>query len=93
MTIFTERIHRLHGEATSLRAFSGRTILAVNGDARHAISSSLTEVADAEDHSGDIRWNFEEFLITPDGTVTRHSPMIAADDVALVAALEASLPN
>src|SRR5436853_496069 len=42
----------------------------VNGENRHPIYTELTEVADAEGHSGDIRWNFEKFLIAPDGAVT-----------------------
>jgi glutathione peroxidase len=42
----------------------------VNGEDRHPIYAELTEVADAEGHSGDIRWNFEKFLIAPDGSVT-----------------------
>ena len=63
----------------------------VNGENRHPIYSSLTEVADAEGHSGDIRWNFEKFLIAPDGAVTRFSPVVTPEDPALVQAIEASL--
>jgi glutathione peroxidase len=63
----------------------------VNGDDRHRIYETLTEVADAEGHSGDIRWNFEKFLITADGSITRFSPMVTPEDPALVAAIEASL--
>ena len=63
----------------------------VNGDNRHPIYDELTKVADAEDHSGDIRWNFEKFLITPDGTISRYSPLTAPDDPGLIAAIEASL--
>jgi glutathione peroxidase len=63
----------------------------VNGDDRHPIYDTLTSVADAEGHSGDIRWNFEKFLITADGTITRYSPMTAPDDPDLIAAIEASL--
>ena len=63
----------------------------VNGDNRHPIYNELTKVADAEDHSGDIRWNFEKFLITPDGTISRYSPLTAPDDPGLIAAIEASL--
>jgi glutathione peroxidase len=63
----------------------------VNGDDRHPIYEVLTEVADAEGHSGDIRWNFEKFLIAADGTISRYSPMTAPDDPTLVAAIEASL--
>ena len=63
----------------------------VNGDTRHPIYSALTSVADAEGHSGDIRWNFEKFLIAPSGAITRFSPIVGPDDETLVAAIEASL--
>jgi glutathione peroxidase len=63
----------------------------VNGDDRHPIYEVLTEVADAEGHSGDIRWNFEKFLIAPDETITRFSPVTTPDDPALIAAIEATL--
>jgi glutathione peroxidase len=65
----------------------------VNGEGRHPIYSTLTEVADAEGHTGDIRWNFEKFLIAPDGTITRFSPMVTPEDPGLVAAIEAALPS
>ena len=161
MSILTEPIHTLHGDETSLAAFDGKAILAVNvaskcgytkhyeglqaiqakyakeglvvlgfpcnqfggqepgtadeietfcsttygvtfpmmekidvnGDERHPIYAALTEVADSEGHSGDIRWNFEKFLIAPDGSVTRFSPMVTPEDPALVGAIEASLPG
>ena len=65
----------------------------VNGAERHPIYQALTEVADAEGHSGDIRWNFEKFLIAPDGTVTRFSPMVAPEDAGLVAAIRKAAEN
>jgi glutathione peroxidase len=65
----------------------------VNGPGRHPIYDELTKVADAEGHAGDIRWNFEKFLLAPDGTVTRFSPMVTPEDPALVSAIEASLPG
>ena len=65
----------------------------VNGADRHPIYSALTETADAEGHSGDIRWNFEKFLIAPDGSVTRFAPVVTPEDPALVDAIEASLPG
>ncbi len=63
----------------------------VNGDNRHPIYAELTETTDAEGHTGDIRWNFEKFLVAKDGSVTRFSPMVAPDDPALVVAIEADL--
>jgi glutathione peroxidase len=41
----------------------------VNGDGRHALYTDLVTVPDGSGYTGDIRWNFEKFLITPDGTV------------------------
>jgi glutathione peroxidase len=61
----------------------------VNGDGRHAIYDELTAVADAEGTGGDIRWNFEKFVIADGGrTIVRFSPMVAPDDANLVATIE-----
>jgi len=65
----------------------------VNGDDRHPLYERLTVVADNHGHDGDIRWNFEKFLIAADGTVVkRFSPKVAPDAPELVAAVEAVLP-
>lgn len=64
----------------------------VNGDGRHPIYVELTQTADADGTAGDIRWNFEKFLVGRDGSViARFSPMVAPEDPALVAAIEAAL--
>lgn len=61
----------------------------VNGDGRHPIYGELTQVADAEGTSGDIRWNFEKFLVAGDGRIAaRFGPMVAPDDPAIVGAIE-----
>ena len=65
----------------------------VNGPGQHPIYAELTKIADDEGHRGDIRWNFEKFLVTPDGAVTRFSPMVTPEDPALVAAIEDALPS
>jgi len=65
----------------------------VNGPGRHPICEELTRVADAEDHDGDIRWNFEKFLVDPSGAITRFGPLVAPEDPQLVAAIEAALPH
>ncbi len=52
----------------------------VNGAQAHPIYTSLTQVADAEGHSGDIRWNFEKFLVGADGSVQRFSPLVTPED-------------
>jgi glutathione peroxidase len=64
----------------------------VNGDGRHAIYAELTAVADADGTAGDVQWNFEKFLVGPDGAVLgRFRPRTEPDAPALVAAIEASL--
>ena len=67
--------------------------LEVNGEGRHRLYDELTQVADADGHSGDIRWNFEKFLLSPEGKVVkRYGPVVTPEDPALVADIEASLP-
>ncbi|MFD3834741.1 glutathione peroxidase [Streptomyces sp. NPDC058642] len=64
----------------------------VNGEGRHALYERLVGFADAEGHTGDIRWNFEKFLIGRDGTVVaRFSPQTEPEADELVAAVEAQL--
>jgi glutathione peroxidase len=65
----------------------------VNGDDQHPLYAELNQVADGEGHSGDIRWNFEKFVVAPGGKqVTRFSPTVVPDDPALVETIEAALP-
>ncbi|MBJ7426353.1 MAG: glutathione peroxidase [Ilumatobacteraceae bacterium] len=64
----------------------------VNGEGSHAIYTELTASADAEGHTGDIRWNFEKFLVSKSGDIIgRFAPMVQPDDATLVAAIEAHL--
>jgi glutathione peroxidase len=66
----------------------------VNGEGRHPLYDQLTPVADAEGHTGEIRWNFEKFLISPSGEVVgRFNPTVTPEDPALVAAIDEQLPN
>ncbi|KUM83318.1 glutathione peroxidase [Streptomyces pseudovenezuelae] len=64
----------------------------VNGEGRHALYERLVDVADAEGHSGDIRWNFEKFLIGRDGAVVaRFSPQTEPESDEVVTAVESAL--
>ncbi|MFD6948094.1 glutathione peroxidase, partial [Streptomyces roseolus] len=68
------------GSAEEIRSFCSTTYgvtfpllekTEVNGDGRHPLFTELTRVPDAEGEAGDVQWNFEKFLISADGTVTR----------------------
>jgi glutathione peroxidase len=67
----------------------------VNGPGRHEIYKTLTpikEVGSGKD--GDIRWNFEKFVVSADGKqITRFSPKTKPEDPAVIAAVEAALPK
>lgn len=66
----------------------------VNGEGRHELYERLTETADAEGHAGDVRWNFEKFVVSAGGeVVARFGPTVAPDDPELVAAIESQLSN
>jgi len=64
----------------------------VNGEHRHPLYDVLTSYADADGHDGDIRWNFEKFLVGPDGkVVARFGPKVDPESDEIVSAIEATL--
>ncbi|WP_435201322.1 glutathione peroxidase [Janibacter sp. GS2] len=64
----------------------------VNGAGRHPVYSALTDTADEGGESGDIRWNFEKFVIDADGApVARFSPQVTPDDERVVAAVRGTI--
>jgi glutathione peroxidase len=66
----------------------------VNGPDRHPLFARLTETADQSGEAGDVRWNFEKFLVAPDGQlVARFRTKVEPEDPALVDAVEAVLPH
>jgi glutathione peroxidase len=66
----------------------------VNGDDRHPLYEELTAVPDGEGKAGDIQWNFEKFLLSPDGeVVARFRPLVDPEADELVSAVETALPS
>jgi glutathione peroxidase len=66
----------------------------VNGPDRHPLFARLTEAADVTGKAGDVTWNFEKFLVSPQGEVVgRFRTKVEPDDPELVAAIEAILPR
>jgi len=66
--------------------------ISVKGDDTAPLYKFLTEPATNPKFSGDIRWNFEKFLIGRDGQViARFAPPVAPDSKEVLAAVEAAL--
>ena len=66
----------------------------VNGDGRHPLYREIVDVPDDKGHTGDVRWNFEKFLISPDGeVVARFNPTVKPEDDQLINAIEGTLPT
>jgi glutathione peroxidase len=64
----------------------------VNGDDRQPLYDVLTRLTDAEGHTGDIRWNFEKFLVDRTGEpVRRLGPLVEPESDELLEAIESLL--
>ena len=65
----------------------------VNGPGRHPLYAELTTVADAAGEAGDVQWNFEKFLISPEGEVVgRFRPKVEPTSIEVTEAIEDILP-
>jgi glutathione peroxidase len=68
--------------------------LEVNGPGRHPLYHELTAQPDAAGEAGDVQWNFEKFLVSPEGdVVARFRPGTEPESPELVAAIEGLLPT
>jgi glutathione peroxidase len=64
----------------------------VNGEARHPVYESLSPIPDEDGHTGDVRWNFEKFLVAPSGEVlARFDPGVEPLDPRITSTIEARL--
>jgi glutathione peroxidase len=89
------------GTAEEIRTFCSDTYgvsfpmfakLDVNGPDRHPLYRILTDAADDEGKAGDVLWNFEKFLVSPDGEVVRRfRPRTGPEAPEVVSAIEARL--
>jgi glutathione peroxidase len=64
----------------------------VNGKSAHPLYAELTKTPDASGKAGRVSWNFEKFVITPDGDVHRFRPTTEPDAPEIVALIESTLP-
>jgi glutathione peroxidase len=66
--------------------------LDVKGGNQHPLYSILTELPDDTGKAGDVKWNFEKFLVGRDGRVVRRfRSKVTPEDTTLVEAIESLL--
>lgn len=65
----------------------------VNGRNRHPLYKELVKTKDSMGLAGPVMWNFEKFLILPNGEVKRFRPQTKPDDESIIAVIEANLPR
>lgn len=65
----------------------------VNGRNASELYKALKQTPDAGGKAGRVEWNFEKFLVTPDGAVQRFRPKQKPDAPEIVSAIEAGLAS
>lgn len=65
----------------------------VNGKKAHPVFTALHDVADTKGEDGKVKWNFEKFLILPNGEVHRFRSSTVPDDPQIVSLIEANLES
>lgn len=64
----------------------------VNGKNAHPLYKELTQTPDEAGKAGKVKWNFEKFVITPNGEVHRFRPDVVPDAPQIVSVIEENLP-
>ena len=65
----------------------------VNGRKRHPLYKELVKAKDSMGVAGPVMWNFEKFLVAPDGKIMRFRSQTRPDSDDIIAAIEANLPR
>ena len=65
----------------------------VNGKDRHPLYKELVKTEDQSGKAGPVSWNFEKFLVLPNGQVHRFRPTVKPDAPDIISLIEANLPN
>jgi glutathione peroxidase len=63
----------------------------VNGRSVHPLFAQLTKAPDADGKAGRVAWNFEKFLVLPDGDVHRFRSKVEPEDPAILGLIEGAL--
>ena len=65
----------------------------VNGRNQHPLFKELKKSKDQLGLGGPVMWNFEKFLVLPNGEVHRFRPTTKPDDASIVELIEANLAS
>jgi glutathione peroxidase len=65
----------------------------VNGKSAHPLYQHLTSTKDINGMSGRVMWNFEKFLVSPDGTMVRFRPQVSPSSPEVISAIEKALSD
>ncbi|TBN56578.1 glutathione peroxidase [Glaciihabitans arcticus] len=65
----------------------------VNGKSAHPLYQELKKTADEAGKAGRVSWNFEKFVVLPDGSVSRFRPTVEPDAPQIVELIESHLPR
>jgi len=65
----------------------------VNGKSRHPLYTELVKTKDSSGLAGPIKWNFEKFLVLPNGSIHRFRPTTKPDAPEIIELIEANLPS
>lgn len=60
----------------------------VKGRSAHPLYQHLTKTVDANGKAGNVAWNFEKFLVHPDGRVMRFRPRTVPDAPEIIDVIE-----
>ena len=65
----------------------------VNGRSQHPLYAELTKAPDDSGKAGKVKWNFEKFVVTPDGAIRRFRPTVEPDAPEIVELIESNLQS
>ena len=63
----------------------------VNGRGRHELYKELVKAKDSAGLAGPVMWNFEKFLVLPNGEIQRFRPKTKPDAPEVIEAIESAL--
>lgn len=65
----------------------------VNGKNAHELYKTLTKTKDNSGKAGPVAWNFEKFVVLPNGEIHRFRPTVKPDAPEIISLIEANLPR